>query len=470
MKKKFLFTLTTVSTVTLLMCMGIVATTGNNGVTSVRTRADQAYSLTIDQSNFSNFSYVEENLYRGTFKTALGNDVTFTTSKDANAIDNKIYWTNGNYLKNDTALSGLNKIEVSASVNRGQFNPKRTYPTLRAEMLVDPNHPESFSYVDKQTNTESLVTYTINIPEEGSGNYVNLKIVEGTAQFIISSIKFYFNCSDTVNPVAVTPNNDGYGTVSIEGTENKRTAVKNGTSVTVHANPTSDYENELFYSFKGWHLNGSEEIISTNPDYTFTTVNEATYNLTAEFVEAETELFSHGEHIADGDAHTFVYSNKAKKYYSIIGAHDTSGSYSHTEQPGTRKNNELFVERHQWIQYSPSYLSWFKLNAYSPRHGYYDKKWLEDDEIEKFDPAKVQAVIFYLAMDESGRIDELSAANGTFTTYRDLQDPLDGNKAMSKVVWTGFTNAETDVFVPDKYRSGKQDGTLWIKRMKVVYR
>ena len=151
MKKKFLFTLTTVSTVTLLMCMGIVATTGNNGVTSVRTRADQAYSLTIDQSNFSNFSYVEENLYRGTFKTALGNDVTFTTSKDANAIDNKIYWTNGNYLKNDTALSGLNKIEVSASVNRGQFNPKRTYPTLRAEMLVDPNHPESFSYlINKQ--------------------------------------------------------------------------------------------------------------------------------------------------------------------------------------------------------------------------------------------------------------------------------------------------------------------------------
>ncbi|MDY6430976.1 MAG: hypothetical protein SPL00_04220 [Bacilli bacterium] len=41
---------------------------------------------------------------------------------------------------------------------------------------------------------------------------------------------------------------------------------------------------------------------------------------------------------------------------------------------------------------------------------------------------------------------------------------------MSKVVWTGFTNAETDVYVPDKYRSGKQDGTLWNKRIKVVYR
>ena len=43
-------------------------------------------------------------------------------------------------------------------------------------MLVDPSHPESFSYVDKETNTESPVTYTINIPEEGSGNYFDLKI------------------------------------------------------------------------------------------------------------------------------------------------------------------------------------------------------------------------------------------------------------------------------------------------------
>lgn len=467
MKKTSLFTLTIISTVTLLMCIGVAALTETNNVFSVPTRADQTYSLTIDQSNFSNFSYVEENLYRGTFKTALGNEVTFTTSKDANAIDNKIYWTNGNYLKNDTALSGLNKIELQASVNKDKF---RTYPKLRAEMLVDPNYPESFSYVDKLTDTESLVTYTINIPEEGSGNYLDLKIIEGNAQLIISSIKFYFSCSNTVNPIVVASNNDNYGTVSIEGTVNKRTAVKNAASVTVHANPTNDYENELFYSFKGWHLNGSKEIISTNPDYTFTTVNEATYNLTAEFVEAETELFSHGEHIADDDDHTFVYSNKAKKYYSIIGAHDTSGSYSHTDQPSTRKDNELFVERHEWIQYGPSYLSWFKLNAYSPRHGYYNNKWLEDDQIEKFDPAKVQAVIFYLAMDESGRIDELSAANGTFTTYRNLQDPLDGNKAMSKVVWTGFTNAETDVYVPDTYRSGKQYGTLWIKRMKVVYR
>ena len=469
MEKKSLFGLITVSTITLSMCVGLVALVGSNDAT-IPTRADQTYSLTIDQSNFSNFKQVEEGLYRGTFKTALGNDVTFTTNKKANDIDNKIYWDNtSNYLKNDNALSGLYKIELSASVNRGQGS-FRTYPKLRAEMLVDPSHPESFSYVDKLTNTESLVTYTINIPEEGSGNYLNLRIIEGNAQLLISSIKFYFSCSNTVNPIEVASSNNNYGTVSIEGSGNKRTAVKNGASVTVHANPTSNFENELFYSFKGWHLNGSEEYISTNPDYTFTTVKDASYSLVAEFGEAETELFSHGEHIADNYAHTFVYSQKAGKYYIMAGATDSGGSYSHSPQPDTRYDNELFIERHQHIDYQPSYLSYFKLNVFSPTFGLDDRKFIEDDLVAKFDPTKVQAVIFYLAMDESGRIDELSSSNGTFTTYSNLQDPLDGNNAMSKVVWTGFTSAEAKVYVPEKYRSGKTDGTLWIKRMKVVYR
>ena len=482
MKKKALFTLTSISIVTLSICIGVVAFTGNNNIINVRTRADQTYSLTIDTSNVSNFSYVEEGLYRGIFKTALGNDVIFTTNKQGNPLsDNKIYWNVNNYLKSETALTGLKSIEVTASTNIGDKAPYRNYPTIRAEMLVDPNQPESFYYVDKTTNTRDSKTYTMSFDEEGSGNYVNLKMVDiaegAEGQLIISSIKFYFSCSNTVNPITVASSNDSYGTVSIEGSDNKRTVVKYGTSVTVHANPTSDYENELFYSFKGWHLNGSEEIISTNPDYTFTTVKDASYSLAAEFVEAETELFSHGEHIADDDDHTFVYSNKAKKYYSIIGAHDPNGSFSHTPQPATRKDNELFVERHQWIQYGPSYKSYFKLNSYSPTRlvydldqgKYVDKKWLEDDQIEKFDPTKVQAVIFYLAMDESGRIDELSSSNGTFTTYRNLQDPLDGNKAMSKVVWTGFTSDEADVYVPSKYWNG-EEGTLWIKRMKVIYR
>ena len=474
MKSKSLFTLTTISTVTLLMCIGVVALTGNNNIISARTRADQTYSLTIDTSNVSNFSYVDEGLYRGTFKTALGNDVIFTTNKNANIIDNKIYWSVGYYLKSENALTGLKSIEVTASTNIGDKAPYRNYPTIRAEMLVDPNQPESFYYVDKTTNTTDSKTYTMSIAEEGSGNYVNLKMVDvaegAEGQLKISSIKFYFSCSNTVNPIEVASSNDSYGTVSIEGSDNKRTAVKNGASVTVHANPTSDFENELFYSFKGWYLNGSEEYISTNPDYTFTTVKDASYSLVAEFGEAETELFSHGEHIADDAEHTFVYSQKAKKYYSIIGDNDPNGLYSHTPQPATRKDNELFIERHEFISGGSSYKSYFKLNAYSPRHGWYNEKWLEDDQIEKFDPTKVQAVIFYLAMDESGRIDELSSSNGTFTKYKNLQDSLDGNKKMSKVVWTGFTSDVADVYVPSKYWNGEADGTLWIKRMKVVYR
>ena len=72
-------------------------------------------------------------------------------------------------------------------------------------------------------------------------------------------------------------------------------------------------------------------------------------------------------------------------------------------------------------------------------------------------------------MNESGRIDELSSSNGTFTTYRNLQDPLDDNKAMSIVVWTGFTSDVANVYVPQTYRDADKNGTLWIKRMKVVY-
>ena len=482
MKKKSLFTLTTISTVSLLMCIGVVASMGNNSVINVRTRADQTYSLTIDQSNFSNFSLIEENLYRGTFKTGLGNDITFTTNKNANDIDNKIYWSVGNYLKSENALTGLKSIEVTASTNIGSISPYRNYPTIRAEMLVDPNQPESFYYVDKTTNSRDLKTYTMSIAEEGSGNYVNLKMVDieegAEGQLIISSVKFYFSCSNTMNSIEVASSNDSYGTVSIEGSSYKRTAVKNGTSVTVHANPTSDFENEQLYSFKGWHLNGSEEYISTNPDYTFATVIDASYSLVADFGEAETELFSHGEHIADDKPHTFVYSEKAKKYYSIIGDHDPNGTHTHTDQSGDRNDNKLFIEEHKFISGASSYKSYFKLNSYSPtrlvydlvQHAYVYKKWLEDDQIEIFNPTKVQAVIFYLAMDASGRIDELSSTNGTFTTYSNLQDPLDSDKAMSKVVWTGFTSDVADVYVPSKYWNGEEDGTLWIKRMKVVYR
>ena len=467
------------------MCIGIVTPMGNNKVISFRTHADNDYTLTIDASNKTNFVQ-DGDVYRGTFKTGLGNDIVFKTksapsTKEGVALE---MTSINDYLINETPLRGVTRMDVTGHY----LNSKGTLGTnyaLYVYYLADLDMANLDH--DSLTNSKNSIysvneydhTYVVDtgsgIGREGSAYYYigNKDYFYSGRTWVIDSVKYYFSCVSTKTYVSVTSSDSSLGEVSI-GSEtfasSRYTVVANGTSVTIHANKFNDYVDEKFVNFKGWRLNGSEEYISTSVDYTFTTVQDGSYKFVAVFVEAETELFSHGENIADNDAHTFVYSQKAKKYYSIIGAHDTSGLYSHTPQPDTRKNNELFIEKHEWIQYNSSYLSWFKLNAYSPRHGYYDEKWLEDDQIEKFDPTKVQAVIFYLAMDESGRIDELSASNGTFTTYRNLQDPLDGNKAMSKVVWTGFTNAETNVYVPDQYRSGGQDGTLWIKRMKVVYR
>lgn len=483
MKKKSLLTLS-ISTITLSMCASIIAVAGSNEVI-FPSRADNDYTLTIDASNKSNFVQ-DGDVYRGTFKTGLGNDIVFKTksapsTKQGVALE---MTSINDYLINETPLRGVTRMDITGYYLTGKGDLGTNY-ALYVYYLADLD----MANLDKDSLTNSTNriysvkeqdhTYVVNtgsgIGREGSAYYYigNKDYFYSGNKWVIDSVKYYFSCESTKTYVSVTSSDSSLGEVSIDSetfTSSRYTVVANDTSVTIHANKLNDFANEKFVSFKGWRLNGSEEYVSTSQDYTFTTVQDGSYKFVAEFVEAETELFSHGEHIADDDDHTFVYSNKAKKYYSIIGETDGGGLYSHTAQPATRYDNELFIERHQFVQYQSSWMSYFKLNAYSPTHGYYDDKWLEDDQIEKFDPAKVQAVIFYLAMDESGRIDELSSSNGTFTTYRNLQDPLDGNKAMSIVVWTGFTSAVAKVYVPDEYRSGRQDGTLWIKRMKVVYR
>ena len=483
MKNKSFLTLTTISTVTLSICIGIIAAAGSNEV-AIPSRADNDYTLTIDASNKSNFVQ-DGDVYRGTFKTGLGNDIVFKTKSAPSTKDGvALEMTSVNdYLINETPLRGVTRMDVTGHylTNKGELGKGYAlYVYYLADLdMVNLDKDELTNSTNRIYSVEKYDhTYVVNtgsgIGREGSAYYYigSKDAFYSGHTWVIDSVKYYFSCESTKTYVSVTSSDSSLGEVSIDSetfVSSRYTVVANGTSVTIHANKLNDFAGEKFVSFKGWRLNGGGEYVSTSEDYTFTTVQDGSYKFVAEFVEAETELFSHGEHIADDDDHTFVYSNKAKKYYSIIGAHDPNGSFSHTPQPATRKDNELFVERHQWIQYSPSYKSYFKLNAYSPKHGYYNVKWLEDDQIEKFNPTKVQAVIFYLAMDESDRIDELSSTNGTFTTYSNLQDPLDGDKAMSKVVWTGFTSDVADVYVPSKYWNG-ETGTLWIKRMKVVYR
>ena len=455
----------------------------NNISPSLNAEADdEPYTLTIDASNKSNFVQ-DGNVYRGTFKTGLGNDIVFKTKSAPSAKEGvALEMTSINdYLINETPLRGVTRMDVTGHylTNKGKLGAGYALYVYYLDDL-DMVNLDKVSLTNS-TNTipsveENDHTYVVNtgsgIGREGSAYYYigNKDYFYSGCTWVIDSVKYYFSCESTKTYVSVTSSDSSLGEVSINSetfVSSRYTVVANGTSVTIHAKKLDDFVDEKFVSFKGWRLNGSEEYVSTSEDYTFTTVQDGSYKFVAEFVEAETELFDCGTKVplATGYYHTYVYSGKVEKYYAIEGVSVDSGE--HTNQ--TLNTNELFIERHENVAFHTTSRSYFKLNR-NPRDGWGTGTYITDDQYEKFDPTKVQAVIFYLAMDESGRIDELSSSNGTFTTYSNLQDPLDGNKAMSMVVWTGFTSDEANVYVPQTYRDADKNGTLWIKRMKVVYR
>ena len=480
MQKKGLLLFITSSLSIGVISASILMNTANHSF--LYTEANKEYTLTIDASNKSNFVQ-DGDVYRGTFKTGLGNDIVFKTksapsTKDGVALE---MTSKNDYLINETPLRGVTRMDVTGHYlnDEGKLG---TYYALYVYYLADLD----MANLDKDSLTNS--TNTIYSVEEYDHTYVVNSVSgvkEGNAYYyignkdyfysdctwVIDSVKYYFSCQSTRTYVSVTSSDSSLGEVNINDEtyiSSRYTVVANGTSVTIHAKKLDDFVDEKFVSFKGWRLNGSEEYVSTSEDYTFTTVQDGSYKFVADFDTAETELFDCGTKVplATGYYHTYVYSDKVEKYYAIEGV-SVGVSGEHTNQ--TLNTNELFVERHENVAFHSTSQSYFKLNR-NPRDGWGTDTYITDDQYEKFDPTKVQAVIFYLAMDESDRIDELSSTNGTFTTYSNLQDPLDGNKAMSKVVWTGFTSDEANVYVPQTYRDADKNGTLWIKRMKVVYR
>ena len=116
--------------------------------------------------------------------------------------------------------------------------------------------------------------------------------IQYASRLEVTAVKFYFSCSNVKNLVKVSSTNENYGTVSIEGYGSNEQIVTNGTQVTIHANPLTNYQTEFFASFKGWHLNGSEEVVSRDFDITFTTELNKSYVYVAEFEEAGTEVLS----------------------------------------------------------------------------------------------------------------------------------------------------------------------------------
>lgn len=455
-KKNVILLLTTT------MAIGVIAfaaLSNNSGHSSFINAESEPYTLTINTSNKSNFVQ-DGDVYRGIFKTGLGNDVTFVT----NSVDGEdvfIWQSNSGYLKNETAMTGLYQIDISAYVIGG---PNPSAATLRTETRIDPKQASSVYSADKLIGATSVETYSINIPSnQNHGNYISMKLNENSqyaSRLKVTSVKFYFSCSNVKNLVKVSSTNESYGTVSIEGYGSNEQIVANGTQITIHANPLTNYQTEFFASFKGWHLNGSEEVVSRDFDITFTTESNQSYVYVAEFEEAGTELFDQGVDTS-GDKLTTYVKNKNNKYYPLNSVRDDETSFPTAL---TDKVNELFIAQHFD---RGNYLTHLELNVDRKGHG----NW------EPFDPDKIQAVIFYMNMDQPTQydpvgIDQFVTTNGTLTTYSGLKDKTDGNKAMSKVVWTNFTTDKAEFYVPNEYRDPNNiiEHNIWIKRMLVIER
>ncbi len=460
MQKKSV-TLLLTSTMAIGVFASVALLSNKSGFSSFTNAENEPYTLTINASNRSNFVQ-DGDVYRGIFKTGLGNDVTFVTNSVNFIGEDVFYWQrNIGYLKNETAMTGLYKIDISAYVYGGS---SPTAATLRTETRIDPKQTSSVYSADKIIGATSVQTYSIDIPSSQShGNYISMKLNENMAysyRLEVTSVKFYFSCSNLKNLVKVSSTNESYGTVSIEGYGSNEQIVTNGTQITIHANPLTNYETEYFASFQGWHLNGSEEIVSRDFDITFTSEPNQSYVYVAEFEEAETELFDQGVDTS-GDKLTTYVKNKNNKYYPLNSVKDDKTSFPTAL---TDNVNELFIAQHF---NRGNYLTHLELNVDRKGHG----------NCEPFNPDKIQAVIFYMNMDQPSQsdpvgIDQFETTNGTLTTYSGLKDKTDGNKAMSKVVWTNFTSDKAEFYVPNEYRDPDniKKHNIWIKRMKVVYR
>lgn len=459
LKKNVIFFLT--STMAFVVFLSVVLLSNNSGHSLFINAESEPYTLTINASNRSNFVQ-DGDVYRGVFKTGLGNDVTFVTHSVNFIGEDVFYWQrNIGYLKNETAMTGLYQIDISAYVYGG-FSPSAA--TLRTETRIDPKQASSVYSADKMIGATSVETYSINIPNnQNHGNYISMKLNENiqyASRLEVTSVKFYFSCSNVKNLVKVSSTNESYGTVSIDGYGSNEQIVANGTQITIHANPLTNYQTEFFASFKGWHLNGSEEIVSRDFDITFTTELNKSYVYVAEFEEAETELFDQGVDTS-GDKLTTYVKNKNNKYYPLNSVRDDETSFPTAL---TDKVNELFIAQHF---NRDNYLTHLELNIDRKGHG----NW------EPFDPDKIQAVIFYMNMNQPTQydpvgIDQFVTTNGTLTTYSGLEDKTDGNKAMSKVVWTNFTSNKAEFYVPNEYRDPDNiiKHNIWIKRMLVIER
>ena len=489
MKKKDLFTLTTITTVTLSICIGIATFMSTNDFISLRTRAENDYTLTIDASNKSNFVQ-DGDVYRGTFKTGLGNDIVFKTKSAPSTKEGvALEMTSANdYLINETPLRGVTRMDVTGHYLNGTGDLRANY-VLYVYYLADPD----MANLDKDTLTNATssihsvkeydYTYVINtgsgFDREGSAYYYigNKDYFYSGNTWVIDSVKYYFSCESTKTYVSVTSSDSSKGNVAIDNAvaNNKGyKVVANGTSVTIHAYAFYNYQNDNFCLFKGWHLNGSEQIISTDADYTFVTEQDGVYKFVAEFIEAPSETFRQGVRLCyqekwldnmvwrEEETDTFVKSYDGA-YYDLESYVDTISGKGHCETQ-SYDEDDLW---HQHARGTSALTPYLRLNKNYSKYYKADGKGNQDKvDVKDFDPDKVSCIELVLDMSEVGARDDLSITGGNFAHTKLNIDDTD-NEKISKFYIDSFTKDEIKISIPDNISNVN---FFKVKRLVVHYK
>jgi len=468
-KKGLLLLLTSLLTVTAISTMIVMSNSSGN---PLFTGADtEPYTLTIDASNKSNFVQ-DGDVYRGTFKTGLGNDIVFRMKSAPSSKEGVAFEMTSidDYLINETPLRGVTKMEITGHYlsNTSLGSGYRLYVYYLADLdmasLDKDDLTNSTSYITSVSEYDH--TYTVNtgsgISRAGMPYYYigNKDYFYSGKTWVIDSVKYYFSCESTKTYVSVTSSDENKGTVSIDdliATGSRYKVVDNNTSVTIHAYPFYNYQNDNFFLFKGWHLNGSEQIISTDSDYTFVTEQDGVYKFVAEFIEAPSETFRQGVRLCyqeedylgtmrwyEEDTDTFVESYDGA-YYDLE-------SYVGTISGKGDCETQSFDEDDLWHQHARGTSA---LTPYLRLNRNYSKYYKADGhgsqvkvDVKDFDPDKVSCIELVLDMSDECARDDLSITGGNFAhTKLDIIDT--DNKKISKFYIDNFTKDEIKISIPD---------------------
>lgn len=478
--------------ITSIFSVGAVSATilaSNNISPFLNVKADgEPYTLTINASNKSNFVQ-DGDVYRGTFKTALGNDIVFRMKSAPSSQEGVAFemTSKDDYLINETPLRGVTKMEITghylsnASLGYGY----RLYVYYLADLdMVSLDKDEltnSTNYVTSVSEYDH--TYTVNtgsgIGRDGMLYYYigNKDYFYSGKTWVIDSVKYYFSCESTNTYVSVTSSDENKGTVSIDNliaTGSRYKVVANGTSVTIHAYPFYNYQNDNFCLFKGWHLNGSEQIISTNADYTFVTEQDGVYKFVAEFIEAPSETFRQGVRLCyqeewlgnmrwyEEDTDTFVKSYDGA-YYDLESYVGTASGKSDCETQSFDVD-DLWHQHARgtsaltpYLRLNKNYSKYYKADG----HGNHEKV-----DVKDFDPDKVSCIELVLDKSDACARDDLSITGGNFAhTKLDINDT--DNKKISKFYINNFTKDEIKISIPDNI---SDVNFFKVKRLVVHYK